>query len=243
MDLGGVFLPLAFAAGFVSFISPCVLPLVPGYVSAVVGGGAADPGGRKALMPSLYFLVGFLAVFMALGASASALGSLLADHRDELNVVAGLFITGMGVLMLGDVALSGFGIGSAGIWMQRLAAARGGPMAIGVAFAFCWTPCIGPVLGSILVLAGARLTLIQGVILLLVYGLGLAAPFLLLSLGLTRSMRSFRLIRRWYRGIQAVGGLTLIAMGYLLVTDELYVANIYAQRVLTGLHLDWWSKL
>ncbi len=244
MRVGGVFLPLAFAAGFVSFLSPCVLPLVPGYVSAVVGGNlAAQQSGRRALVPSLFFLVGFLAVFMALGASASALGSTLAVHRDQFNVVAGGFVAAMGVLMVGDIALSGLGIGSAGVAVQRLAVSRGGPVALGVAFAFCWTPCIGPVLGSILVLAGAKLTLAQGVLLLLVYGLGLAAPFLLVSLGFTKAMRSFRFLRRFYRGFQGFAGLVLIVMGYLLATNQLYIVNIYAQHLLERLHLDWWSNL
>ena len=244
MTVGGVFLPLAFAAGFVSFISPCVLPLVPGYVSAVVGGNpAARASGARALVPSLLFLVGFLAVFMALGASASVIGSALADHRHAFNVAAGVFVVAMGVLMVGDVALSGLGIGSAGLAVQRVAASRGGPVALGVAFAFCWTPCIGPVLGSILVLAGAKLTLSQGVLLLLVYGLGLALPFLLVSLGFTQAMRSFRFMRRSYRGFQVFAGLVLVVMGYLLATDQLYIVNIYAQHLLERLHLDWWSSL
>src|SRR5204863_4746602 len=115
MRVGGVFVPLAFAAGFVSFISPCVLPLVPGYVSAVVGGNpAAQAGGRRALVPSLFFLAGFLAVFMALGASASVLGAALAAHRGQFNVAAGAFVAVMGVLMVGDVALTRLGIGRAG---------------------------------------------------------------------------------------------------------------------------------
>jgi cytochrome c-type biogenesis protein len=244
MRVGGVFLPLAFAAGFVSFISPCVLPLVPGYVSAVVGGNpAAQEPGRRALVPSLFFLGGFLAVFMALGASASVVGSTLAAHRDQFNVIAGVFVVAMGVLMISDVALSGLGIGSAGVAVQGLAASRGGPVALGVAFAFCWTPCIGPVLGSILVLAGAKLTLAQGVLLLLVYGLGLAVPFLLVSLGFTKAMRSFRFLRRCYRGFQVFAGIVLIVMGYLLATNHLYIVNIYAQHVLERLHLDWWSSL
>ena len=186
MTIGGVFLLLAFAAGLVSFISPCVLPLVPGYVSAVVGADpAAQEGGRQALVVSLCFLAGFLAVFLALG--ASALGAALAAHRHDLNLAAGALVVGMGVIMVGDIALSGLGLGSAGGVVQRMAAS--GPAAMGVAFAFCWTPCIGSVLGSILVLAGAKLTLSQGVLLLLVYGLGLAIPFLLVSLGFTHAMR------------------------------------------------------
>ncbi|MEP6641896.1 MAG: cytochrome c biogenesis CcdA family protein [Gaiellales bacterium] len=244
MRVGGVFLPLAFAAGFASFISPCVLPLVPGYVSAVVGGNPAAQGtSRRALIPSLLFLAGFLAVFMTLGASASALGSALAAHRDQFNIAAGLFVATMGVLMIGDIALTGFGIGRAGNAVQQLAASRGGPVALGIAFAFCWTPCIGPVLGSILVLAGAKLTLAQGVLLLLVYGLGLALPFLLVSVAFTRAMRSVRMLRRFYRPFQAFAGLVLVAMGFLLATNQLYIVNIYAQHLLERLHLNWWNSL
>lgn len=244
MTVGGVFLPLAFAAGFVSFISPCVLPLVPGYVSAVAGANPVEAAtGRRALAPSLLFLAGFLAVFMALGASASALGSTLVAHRQAFNGGAGIFVIAMGVVMVGGVALSGSGVGRAGAAVQRLAAARGGPVALGVAFAFCWTPCIGPVLGSILVLASAKLTLSQGVLLLLVYGLGLAVPFLLVSVGFTRAMRSFRVIRRFYRGFQGFAGIILIVMGFLLATDQLYIVNIYAQHLLERLHLDWWTRL
>jgi cytochrome c-type biogenesis protein len=244
MRVGGVFLPLAFAAGFVSFISPCVLPLVPGYVSAVVGGNpAAQTTSRRALVPSLFFLIGFLAVFMALGASASALGAALAAHRSQFNISSGVFVAAMGVLMIGDIALARLGIGRAGAAVQQLAASRGGPVALGIAFAFCWTPCIGPVLGSILVLAGAKLTLTQGVLLLLVYGLGLALPFLLVSIGFSQAMRSFRFLRRFYRGFQAFAGLILIMMGFLLATNQLYIVNIYAQHILERLHLDWWTSL
>ena len=244
MTIGGVFLPLAFAAGFVSFISPCVLPLVPGYVSAVVGGNPGVRASRlRGLVPSLLFLAGFLAVFMALGASASALGTALSEHRHAFNIAAGVFVAAMGILMVGDLALSRLGIGSAGLAVQRMAASRGGPVALGVAFAFCWTPCIGPVLGSILVLAGAKLTLTQGILLLLVYGLGLALPFLLVSLGFTTAMRSFRTLRRGYRGFQVFAGIVLIVMGYLLATGQLYVMNIYAQHLLERLHLNWWSSL
>lgn len=244
MTIGGVFLPLAFAAGFASFISPCVLPLVPGYVSAVLG---ADRGvqvsGWRSLFPSLLFLGGFLVVFMALGASASALGSALAAHRHDLNLIAAVFVAAMGVTMIGNVALSGVGIGSAGASVQRVVASRGGPAALGVAFAFCWTPCIGPVLGSILFLTSAKLTLSQGVVLLLVYGLGLAVPFLLVSLGFQQAMQSFRFLRRFYRGFQVFAGSILVAMGVLLGTNQLYIINLHAQQVLERLHLDWWTTL
>ena len=245
MTVGGVFLPLAFLAGAMSFISPCVLPLVPGYLAAVTGGTALDRERRlrATLVPSLFFLLGFLAVFLILGAAASALGAALAAHRNAFNVAAGAFVAGMGIVMLSDVTLPALGVGRAGALLQRLAASRGGPIALGVAFAFCWTPCIGPVLASILVLASATVTLQQGVLLLFVYGLGLAVPFLLTSIAFSRATTAFRLLRRRYRAFQFAAGSVLLAMGFLLATNQLYVVNIYAQRLLTDLHLDWWQSV
>ena len=246
MNIGGVFLPLAFAAGVISFISPCVLPLVPGYLSAIAGSTiAGDPATRPmraVLKPSLLFLVGFLAIFMALGATASVIGQSLASHRDAFNLVAGGFVVAMGVIMVADVTLPLIGLGRSASVIQQLAVARGGPVALGVAFAFCWTPCIGPVLASILVLAGASLTLSQGVLLLLVYGLGLALPFLIVSLAFSRALAAFRLLRRLYRGFQAFGGVVLVGMGLMLATGQLYVVNIYAQHLLERLHLNWWTS-
>jgi cytochrome c-type biogenesis protein len=243
MSVGGVFLPLVFAAGVVSFVSPCVLPLVPGYLSAVAAAGDPTAGARRTLRPSLLFMVGFLLVFLALGATASTLGQALATHRTVFNTVAGGFVVVMGLVMVAGVTLPATGLGHAGLVAHRVATARGGPVALGVAFAFCWTPCIGPVLASILVLAGSAATLDQGVLLLLVYGLGLAVPFLLASLAFTRAMRAFRSLRRWYRGFQVIAGATLVGMGLLLVTDRLWMVNAYAQRVLTSLGLDWWQSL
>lgn len=246
MTLGGVFLPLAFLAGVVSFISPCVLPLVPGYLSAVTGASYhadAPPRARAVLVPSLLFLAGFLAVFLALGATASVLGSELRGHRSGLNLVAGTFVAVMGLALIAEASLPALGFGRAGGAVQRFASARGGPVALGVAFAFCWTPCIGPVLASILVLAGASVTLSQGVALLLVYGLGLAVPFLAASLLFARSLRLFRSLRALYRSLQVASGVVLVAMGVLLAADRLYVVNVYAQHLLEWLHLDWWSKI
>ena len=246
MTVGGVFLPLAFAAGVVSFISPCVLPLVPGYLAGVTGAvpGSGDrPAVTRTLARSLWFLAGFLAVFLALGAAASALGVLLAAHRGVFDKAAGVFVIAMGMLLIVGGTLPATGLGAMGARVQGAAASRGGPAALGVAFAFCWTPCIGPVLASILALASTSVTLDQGVLLLLVYGLGLAVPFLLVALAFSRATLAFRALRRWYRGFQLLAGITLAAMGVLLFTNQLYVVNIYAQNLLTALHLNWWSSL
>lgn len=248
MEIAGLSLPLVFAAGVVSFVSPCVLPLVPGYLSTVSGVSferisERDPTAmRKAAAASTLFFLGFLLVFVALGASASLIGELLDEHRTSLNRAAGALIVLFGLAMLG-VGWSGtLGTG----WtdaVQGAARRRGGPVALGVAFAFCWTPCVGPVLASILTLAGATGSLQSGVLLLAVYGLGLAAPFLVVGLGFTRVLSAFRRAQAHYRAIQAAAGALLMLMGGLLLSGHLYVLNVYAQRALSALGLDWWTSI
>lgn len=247
MESAGVSLPLAFVAGVVSFISPCVLPLVPGYLSTVSGVSFEEIEQRRrgvtrrVLVASLLFFLGFTAVFVALGASASVIGALVDDNRSWLNRVSGGLIILFGLSMLG-IGWSG----SAPRWLeaaQQMARRRGGPAALGVAFAFCWTPCVGPILASILTVAGASASLESGVLLLLVYGLGLAAPFLLVGLGFTRTLAAFKRVRSHYRAIQAVAGVLLVAMGGLLLSGYLYLLNAYAQRALRAIGLDWWTSL
>lgn len=248
MELAGISLPLAFAAGAVSFISPCVLPLVPGYLATVSGVSFEQVAGRRSGLPrrivlsSALFFAGFLIVFVALGASASVIGAALDENRVWLNRVSGVLIVVFGLAMLG-VGWSG---SLGGRWTQTVQGAarrRGGPVALGVAFAFCWTPCVGPILASILVLAGASGSLSTGVLLLLVYGLGLAVPFLLVGFGFTRALGAFKRVQRHYAAIQTTGGVLLVTMGGLLLTGYLYLLNVYAQRALTALGLDWWSSL
>ena len=248
MDLAGPSLPLVFAAGVVSFLSPCVLPLVPAYLSTI-SGVSFDPAetrptgsSRRVVAASVLFFAGFLTVFIALGASASQLGALLADHRLWLARVAGATIIVFGLAMIGVGWSGAIGAGAAER-IQATARRRGGPAALGVAFAFCWTPCIGPVLGSILTLAGASTSLRSGVLLLVVYGTGLAVPFLLVGLGVTRTLTAIRAVQRHYRAIQRVAGALLIGMGVLLVTNRLYLVNAEAQRLLTSLGMDWWTRL
>ena len=117
------------------------------------------------------------------------------------------------------------------------------PVALGVAFAFCWTPCVGPILATILTVAGASASLSTGVLLLAVYGLGLAVPFVAFGFGFTRALGAFKRLQRHYRAIERVGGVLLVAMGALLLSGYLFIINIYAQHALTWLHLDWWRSL
>lgn len=241
-------MPLVFAAGSISFISPCVLPLIPGYLSTVSGVGFEQMSERErgvarpVAVASGLFFVGFLAVFVALGASASVLGELLTQHRLWLDRVSGSLIVLFGLSLLGVGWSGSLGASLTGR-LQAAARRRGGPTALGVAFAFCWTPCVGPILATVLTVAGATGSLQSGVLLLTVYGLGLAAPFIAVGFGFTRALATFKRLQRHYRAVERSGGVLLVGMGVLLLTGYLFVLNIYAQQALTWLHLGWWRSL
>ncbi len=248
MTVADLFLPLVFLAGAVSFLSPCVVPLVPGYVSVIGGAGLHGGDGRavtrRTLGATAAFLAGFLAFFVALGASASALGSVLAANRGMLDRSSGLFIIAMGLVSAGvfpSPFARRFSAATSSV-VGRLRT-RGGPLALGVAFAFCWTPCVGPVLAGVLAYAASTATLQDGVLLLTVYGLGLATPFLLLGLAFGRFAGRLGPVRRLYRPLQLVSGVLLVAMGALVFSGRLWIVNAYAQRWLSAIGLDWWTSL
>jgi len=211
-------LGLAFAAGLVSITSPCSLPLLPGYLGYLTGSATADR--RRTVLAAVLFTAGFSLVFVALGATASVLGSVLLTYRLPLSRVAGVFIMVMGVVLLleGHVGLLSRGGGD---WSRRFAGGRlTTAPALGAAFGLTWTPCIGPVLGAILTLAGATASLGQGVALLLAYSLGLAVPFVLLSLSVPHVRALLRRMRRGTAVLQTASAGLLVAMGLLLVTDR-----------------------
>ena len=232
----------AFAAGFVSFISPCVLPLVPGYLSAVSGVSIVDlqQGDRRAstvLLPAIVFCLSFTAVFVALGMAATGLGSTLRDHRDVLNKVAGALIVLMGVVFVASLFVTRLNAE----WRPQALLARagsGGPMVAGAAFAIGWTPCIGPTLTAILNAAAIKDTVGEGAVLLAIYSAGLAIPFLLSAVAFQRATTVFRWLRDRYVVITAVSGCVLIAMGVLIFTGEMTDLNVEAQRLLERLGLD-----
>ena len=208
-------LPLAFTAGILSFLSPCVLPLVPSYLAYV--GGSAQARRAVVVRNALLFVAGFSLVFIALGASASVLGSLLRANERLLTVAGGILIGLFGLIMLGVIRLP---------WLYRdtrpqVRAEAGKPwgaVLLGMAFAAGWTPCIGPVLGGILTLAGASGTLSQGVLLLGTYALGLALPFLLAALALEPFLRLSKRIRRFTPWLERGAGAILVVAGLLMVT-------------------------
>ena len=232
----------AFAAGFVSFISPCVLPLVPGYLSAVSGVSILDmqEGERRTsaiLLPAIVFCLSFTAVFVALGMVATGLGATLRDNREAIEKVAGALIIAMGVFFV----LTPFITRLNQEWRPDSLIARagtGGPVVAGAAFAIAWTPCIGPTLTAILAAAAVKDTVAQGGGLLAIYSAGLAVPFLLSAVAFQRATNVFRWLRDHFVVITAISGLTLIAMGLLIFTGELAQLNIEAQKLLDKIGLD-----
>jgi cytochrome c-type biogenesis protein len=237
----------AFAVGFISFISPCVLPLVPGYLSAVSGVSLAEiqRGDRRLsriLVPAIVFCLSFTVVFVALGMTATGLGSTLRDSRGTLDQVAGIVIIALGVFFLLTPVVPRLNKEwRPDVLMSR--AGSGGPLIAGAAFAFAWTPCVGPTLGSILTAAATQQELSQGAVLLVFYSAGLAVPFLLTAVAFTRMTAAFRWLRTHYLVITGLSGLVLIAMGVLLLTGELTTLNLKAQDALDSMHLNLFKSL
>ena len=237
----------AFAVGFVSFISPCVLPLVPGYLSAVSGLSLTEIKDRerstwRILLPAIIFCASFTVVFVVLGMTATSLGSVLRDSRGTLDKVAGAVIIALGVFFL----LTPFVDRLNREWRPESLISRagsGGPLLAGAAFAVAWTPCVGPTLGSILTAASVSDTVAKGGILLLFYSLGLAVPFLLTAVAFTRATSAFRWLRDRYLIVTAVSGVILITMGVLLFTGELTQLNIEAQQALDSVGLNIFGEL
>ena len=232
-----VTLVAAFVAGFLSFISPCVLPLIPGYISFVSGASLEDmrAGGlaarRHVLIRSLAFVLGFSLVFIALGASASAIGTFISGKLNILTKIAGALIIIFGLHMMGVFRLA-FLDSDKRAQTQRKPAGPVGAFLVGLAFAFGWSPCIGPILAGILLVAGSRETVAEGVVLLAAYSLGLGVPFLLTSVAIDRFFSFASAIRRHYHPIELASGVLMVAVGVLIFTDQLTVIVRYLQPYL-----------
>jgi cytochrome c-type biogenesis protein len=241
----GVGLFAALLAGTVSFLSPCVLPLVPGYLSAVTGVSPTElerAPARRVLVPSLLFVASFSAIFIALGLTATGVGHALNAHRGLLEKVSAALIIAMGLLFL----LSPFITRLNREWhpeglLRR--AGRGGPVVAGAAFAVAWTPCVGPTLGAILSAAALSESAAHAAFLLAVYSAGLAIPFLLTGLLFARMTSAFAVVKRNYAWIMAGGGTILIAMGALIWTGELFQLNIQAEQFLDRLGINFFSEV
>jgi cytochrome c-type biogenesis protein len=226
-------LPIAaFLAGLVSFLSPCVLPLVPGYVSLISGVGVEElkvqEAGifRKLMLNSIAFILGFSIVFITLGAISTEVGQLAARYKSTLSEVAGVVIILFGLHLTGILRINALYAD------KRLHSVKGGStpwgaFAIGFAFAFGWTPCVGPILAVILGFAAAQNSVSKGILLLTVYSLGLAVPFLLTALGIERFLKFYGGFRRHMHAVEVVSGGLLIALGVLLVFGKFTLLSHY----------------
>ena len=241
----GVGLLAALGAGIVSFLSPCVLPLVPGYLSAVAGIKPSElesGAGRRVLVPSLLFIAAFSAIFILLGLTATGVGQTLRENRELLNKVAGLLIIAMGVLFVASMFVARLNREwHVDALVER--AGRGGPVMAGAAFAIAWTPCVGPTLAAILSAAALSDSAGHGAVLLGFYSAGLGIPFLVTALAFSRATTAFAAIKRHYAAIIATGGVILIAMGVLVYTGELFQLNIEAQKLLDRLGLNFFNEI
>jgi cytochrome c-type biogenesis protein len=216
-------LPLAaFFAGLISFLSPCVLPLVPGYVSLISGAGVEELKSaqgqlmRRVMVNSIGFILGFSVVFITLGAISTEIGQVAARYKHTLSIVAGVVIIVFGLHLTGIFKIKALYTDA------RLHSVKGsstmiGAFVIGFAFAFGWTPCLGPILSAILVVASQEENVIRGIVLLTVYSLGLAVPFLLTSLLMERFLKFYSRFRSHMHALEIASGGLLIALGVLLV--------------------------
>lgn len=216
-----VSLAVAFAAGVLSFLSPCVLPLIPSYVGFLTGMTAEELQVRRgtALLHALWFVGGFSLIFVALGASASALGVVLLTSQHWIARFGGVLVILFGLYLVGVLRPS-FLMRERRVHLARKPLGYLGSSVAGVAFGAAWTPCIGPILGAILTLAATRASVGQGTGLLAVYSLGLAVPFLATAFALDRFLVWFQRFRRYLVWVERVSGVLLIVLGLLLVTDR-----------------------
>ena len=238
-------LALAFAAGLVSFVSPCCLPLVPGYLATVSGTEPQELGRRidpRVVGRSVIFVATFSLIFILLGLGATAAGSFLFDNQPLLNKIAGGAIIAMGLLFLSSIFVTRLNRE----WrpeglVER--AGNGGPVVAGAAFAIAWTPCVGPTLGAILGLASTTQGTGEGALLLGVYSAGLAVPFLFAAVAFNAATRAFGFFKRHYAAIQGGAGVVLVAMGVLVLTGELFRLNIEVQQFLDRYDLNFFQSV
>jgi cytochrome c-type biogenesis protein len=226
-------LPIAvFVAGLLSFLSPCVLPLVPGYVSLISGASvdelqsADNKLSRAVLLNSVMFILGFSAVFIALGAVATGIGQFMNIYRRQLMQVAGVVIIIFGLHLIGLFKIKAL-LADKRLHEMKSSGTALGAFLIGFAFAFGWTPCIGPILAGVLTIAGSQDTVVKGVLLLAVYSGGLAVPFLLTSLFVGGFLAFYAKFRRHLHTVEVVSGVFLVAVGALILTRHFTILSSY----------------
>ena len=223
---------IAFGAGFISFLSPCVLPLIPGYISYISGQNLEQivEKKQKILAKTIIFSLGFSLVFISFGATASYFGSFLINYSDTLRIIAGIIIIIFSLQIMGVLKLNILNKEKR-FYTKNYSNNLFFPFLVGTAFAFGWTPCIGPVLGSILTLAAVETSIAQGIILLSFYSLGLAVPFVLSGYGITKFLSVSKNLRSKMRLISLIGGSILLITGILILTNVLQIVGFYLLEI------------
>lgn len=231
----------AFVAGVLSFLSPCVLPLIPSYITYITGLSLADLQGehpshairRQTLLHSLLFIGGFTTIFVLLGASATLIGSTLQQHADLVRKIGGILIVVFGIHVTGLVPIHLL-LGEKRINLHRKPAGYLGSFLVGIAFAAGWTPCIGPILASILMVAAAEETVGHGILLLLIYSIGLGIPFFLSAVALHRFIVLFNRFKKHIRIVEIATGIFLIVIGFMLYKNYLSMVGGYSTMIFGG---------
>jgi len=224
-----VSLSIAFFAGFISFISPCVLPLIPGYVSFICGTTLNELDNKSKnfiLKKSLFFSLGFSLVFISLGATATFIGSFLLQNSKILSIVSGVIIIFFGIYLLEIIKIN-FLNKSLGNFNIKYSNNLLFPFIVGIGFGFGWTPCIGPILGSILAFASMEDSIYKGILLLSLYSLGLAVPFVLSSLLIKKFLIFSKSVKKFLINIKKISGIILIITGLLIITGKLQILGFY----------------
>jgi cytochrome c-type biogenesis protein len=225
-------LAVAFSAGLLSFLSPCVLPLVPSYLTFVTGVGLDDLGSarRSALVHAMLFVLGFTLIFIALGASATVLGRLLGAYRDWITRIGGALVVLFGLYLLGAVRVGAFDR-ERRVHLANKPVGYLGTALVGVAFGAGWTPCLGPILGAILTYTAATADLSRGLPLLLAYSIGLALPFLLAAVAVERFLGALTRMRPYLSRVSQVSGVLLIIVGVMMMLNYFARLGAYLQTV------------
>ena len=245
LDVGIV---ASFFAGVIAFLSPCILPLMPGYLSVVTRLSYEDlsdarnlPRFSRVIVPSVVFILGFSTVFVSLGAFSSQLGGMISGNKTFLLRIAGIFIILFGIFVMEIVKIP-FLEKERRISLPRERGNLLGTYILGLAFGFGWTPCVGPILGSILLYASTVEGTLNAVGLLAVYSLGIGIPFMLVGLAFNSAMRSFASVRKYYPYYKYAIGSGLVIIGIMMFSNEIYHLNIYGQKIFDALGIDFWKK-
>ncbi len=226
-------LTIAFGAGLISFLSPCVLPLIPGYISYISGESLGEivEKQKKILLKTILFSLGFSLVFISFGATASFIGNLLLEYSNSLRIAAGLVIIIFSLQLIGILNLN-FLNKEKRIYTKNYSDNLFFPIIVGAAFGFGWTPCIGPVLGSILALAATESSIGKGILLLSFYSLGLAIPFVLSGYGISKFLEFSKNFKKNIRIISISGGIILLITGFLILTNKLQIIGYFLLEAL-----------